>query len=191
MSSSKNQDVTPAESHTFGLLTLFQFLRGNSLTWFKPLDATQAGDVEQNSATDDTMSINGDVVGIWPTSGNAGSGLAVIETTLVCYVTQSVDVGVTVTVDLTGEIVEGKTRFAEDRAIIKRLSHVMRDRVRIVRAGDIIDRNRHGNGSPRSNQRSCISYTVCGDVVESATFVVVAPHAPVADALEQGVELMC
>src|SRR5579883_913789 len=148
MSRSENQDVTLAKSHTFGLFTLFQFRGGDGVAGLQPLDAADAGDVEQNPPADDTMSVSGNVVGIRPTGRNTGGGLSVIELALVCHMAKSVNVSLAVTMNLTGKIVESKTRFVGNGAVIERLSHVVRDRVRVVWTGNVIDRNSHRNSAP-------------------------------------------
>jgi hypothetical protein len=103
---------------------------------------------------------------------------------------KGVDVGVAVSMDLAGKIVEGKPWFTQGGRAVEYLGHVMRDRVRIVGTCDLIDGYGHGNGAPRPNQCGRITHAFGGDVVLCAAFVVAAPNTPVRDALEQGVELV-
>src|SRR5947209_3645995 len=184
MSGTENQDVALAEANALGLFTLLQFRGTDSFPGFQPLDPAQPRDVEQNSAADDSVCIGSDVLELRAAGGDLCGRLAVIQASLVRDMAKGVDVGVTVTMDLAGKIVQCEAGLPKNGGAIERHRHVMCNRVRIVRTGDLVESDGHGNRSPRSHQRRGVSHAFGSNVIQRTTFILGAPGSPVTNLLK-------
>jgi hypothetical protein len=122
--------------------------------------------------------------------GDVRGSLAIIKPALVGHVAKGIDMGVAVAMNLTGQIVESKTRLAQSGRAIEDSGHVVRNGVRVVRPGHLVDGHGHGDGAPRTDQRRRVAHTFGSDVVQRTAFIAGAPYSPIADALEQSVELL-
>src|SRR5579864_7493904 len=79
MPCAEKEDVSLAEPNTLRLLRRFQFRRGDCLSRLQPLDAAQAGDVEQHPAADDPVRVSGNILNRRPPGSHGARRFTVID----------------------------------------------------------------------------------------------------------------
>ncbi len=134
----EHEEVTFTELDTLGPLCLLQLGARDGGTWLQPRHPPQPRDVEENATAHDTLRILGDVEDRRAGRGHGGRRAPVVQLPAVGDVTERVDVGVAVAVELHADEVGGKTQAAGPDVVVVPGRHVMNGRVRVVRPGRLV-----------------------------------------------------
>ena len=186
----EDEDVALAEPDALGLLAGLELGPGHGLARLEPLHPAEARDVEQHAAADEAVPVVRDVEGCRALRGqHLLGGLAVVDLALVRDVAQRVDVGVAVAVAGHPQVVEPEAQAARADVDVVGLADEVDRRVRVVRSGDLVDRDLHRDPPARPDEPGRVADAGRGDVVEGAELVVRPPAPPVLDRFEDRVEL--
>ena len=98
--------------------------------------------------------------------------------------TEGVDVRPAVTVNFTGQVVPGKSRFAALVSNIVRLHHIMDCGPGVVGSGRGVDGKGQRNRPPGLNQARRGAYMLGRDIVQRSAFIIGTPSAPIAHILK-------
>ena len=186
----EDEDVALLEAHALGALGLFELRAPDGLARLEVGNAAQARDVEQHAAADDAVGGVGHRHGRGTAARDRRGGTAVVHLTAVGDVAERVDVGVAVAVEVHAEEVQREGQLARADVEVVHLHHVVDRRVRVVRSGLRVDRDRHRDRAARAHERGRAAHVLGRDVVEGAEHVVGPPAPPVLDRLEDRLELL-